>query len=61
VSFVGEKKAVQTYDTMCKQAYKMGVKQKYAIGAGMACFLSVVFCTYALALWYGSRLIIKVK
>jgi hypothetical protein len=46
---------------MCKQAYKMGIKQKYAIGAGMACFLSVVFCTYALALWYGSRLIIKVK
>ncbi|GAQ79040.1 ATP binding cassette subfamily B [Klebsormidium nitens] len=59
VSFVGEKKAVQTYDSMCKEAYKVGVRQKFAIGGGMAVFLSVVFCTYALALWYGSRLILK--
>lgn len=61
MSFVGEKKAVQTYDSMCKQAYKVGVRQKFAIGGGMAVFLSVVFCTYALALWYGSRLILKVR
>ncbi|KAJ7570216.1 hypothetical protein O6H91_01G110400 [Diphasiastrum complanatum] len=57
-SFTGEKKAVDTYYTFLQKAYKAGVSQGLASGLGLGCALFIMVCSYALALWYGSKLIV---
>ncbi|KAJ7520420.1 hypothetical protein O6H91_19G005500 [Diphasiastrum complanatum] len=57
-SFTGEKKAVDTYYNSLQKAYKAGVTQGLASGLGLGCALFIMFCSYALALWYGSKLIV---
>ncbi|KAJ7544472.1 hypothetical protein O6H91_09G080400 [Diphasiastrum complanatum] len=58
-SFTGEKKAVNAYDKALQKAYKAGVKQGLASGLGLGGVLCIMFCTYGLALWYGSKLIVN--
>eukprot|EP01018_Ginkgo_biloba_P030331 Gb_08614 [translate_table: standard] len=58
-SFTGERKAVVDYEKSLKSAYKAAIHQGLASGLGLGSALLVVFCSYALALWYGSRLIIN--
>ncbi|KAJ7520451.1 hypothetical protein O6H91_19G006400 [Diphasiastrum complanatum] len=57
-SFTGEKKAVDTYYSCLQKAYKAGVTQGLASGLGLGCAFFIMFCSYALALWYGSKLIV---
>ncbi|KAJ7530665.1 hypothetical protein O6H91_14G013400 [Diphasiastrum complanatum] len=57
-SFTGEKKAVDTYYSSLQKAYKAGVTQGLTYGLGLGCAVTTVFCSYALALWYGSKLIV---
>lgn len=40
-------------------AYKVTVQQGLASGLGLGTVMLIVFGTYGLAVWYGSRLIIE--
>ncbi|CAH9079456.1 unnamed protein product [Cuscuta europaea] len=57
-SFTGEKCATDKYDDKLQIAYKSTVQQGVASGLGLGVMSLVVNCTYALAIWYGSKLII---
>ncbi|XP_062096709.1 ABC transporter B family member 9 [Humulus lupulus] len=58
-SFTGEKKAIEKYDKKIEIAYKMMAHQGLASGIGLGVVLCIVFGTYGLAVWYGSKLIIE--
>ncbi|TKY71922.1 ABC transporter B family member 9 [Spatholobus suberectus] len=58
-SFTGEKKAIEKYNSKLKVAYKTMVQQGMASGLGMGALLLIIFCTYALAMWYGSKLVVE--
>ncbi|KAH9619688.1 hypothetical protein KSS87_015757 [Heliosperma pusillum] len=58
-SFTGEKHAITQYNKSLVNAYKSGVKEGLAGGTGLGVVLFVVFCSYALAVWFGARLILK--
>ncbi|KAK3037392.1 hypothetical protein RJ639_030154 [Escallonia herrerae] len=57
-SFTGEKQAINKYNSKLQIAYASTVKQGLASGVGLGTVLLVVFSTYGLAVWYGSKLII---
>ncbi|GJP32661.1 hypothetical protein CLOM_g17268 [Closterium sp. NIES-68] len=56
-AFTAERKSVQAYAAHLHAAFKEGVKQGLAAGFGFGLTICVMFCSYALALWYGSKLI----
>ncbi|XP_056175493.1 ABC transporter B family member 9-like [Syzygium oleosum] len=58
-SFTGEKRAIEKYDNKLEVAYKSTVNQGFVSGMGLGVVLLIVFCTYGLAVWYGSKLIIE--
>ncbi|AES64094.2 ABC transporter B family protein [Medicago truncatula] len=58
-SFTGEEKATEKYNNKLRIAYKSTVQQGLASGTGMGLLLLIIFGTYALAMWYGSKLIIE--
>ncbi|CAA0813219.1 ABC transporter B family member 11 [Striga hermonthica] len=57
-SFTGEKQAVAKYDKSLNKAYKAGVQEGLAAGLGSGIFMLVLFCSYALAVWFGAKMII---
>ncbi|RWR87709.1 ABC transporter B family member 11-like protein isoform X2 [Cinnamomum micranthum f. kanehirae] len=58
-SFTGEKKAVHKYGKSLNTAYKSGVQEGFISGLGLGSVMFVLFCSYALAIWFGSRLILN--
>ncbi|XP_027187861.1 ABC transporter B family member 9-like isoform X2 [Cicer arietinum] len=58
-SFTGEKKAIENYNSKLKVAYKTMVQQGIISGLGVGILLLIVFCTYGLAMWYGSKLVVE--
>ena len=58
-SFTGEKRAIDRYNEFLRTSYKSTVQQGIAMGLGIGSLLLIVFCSYALAVWYGARLIIE--
>ncbi|KAJ8748666.1 hypothetical protein K2173_008111 [Erythroxylum novogranatense] len=56
-SFTGEKRAINAYNKFLFNAYKSGVQEGLAAGIGLGAIMFIVFSTYSLAVWYGSRLI----
>ncbi|KAK9922567.1 hypothetical protein M0R45_031028 [Rubus argutus] len=58
-SFTGEKQAIEKYNQKLKVAYNNMVQQGLATGVGLGTFMLIVFCTYGLAIWYGSKMIIE--
>ncbi|OWM87702.1 hypothetical protein CDL15_Pgr027306 [Punica granatum] len=58
-SFTGEKSAIEKYNEKLKIAYKTTVEQAMVSGMGLGTMLLIVFSTYGLAIWYGSKLIIQ--
>ncbi|XP_004295414.1 PREDICTED: ABC transporter B family member 9 [Fragaria vesca subsp. vesca] len=58
-SFTGEKQAIERYNKKLKIAYNSTVHQGLATGIGLGTFLLIVFGTYGLAIWYGSKMIIE--
>ncbi|KAL3620376.1 ABC transporter B member 11 [Castilleja foliolosa] len=58
-SFTGEKQAIVKYDKSLDKAYKAGVQEGLAAGLGAGIFMFVLFCSYALAVWFGARMIIS--
>ncbi|XP_006644533.3 ABC transporter B family member 4-like isoform X1 [Oryza brachyantha] len=59
VSFNGEKKAIAMYSKFIKKAYKTTIEEGIITGFGMGSTLSILFCSYGLAFWYGGKLIIE--
>ncbi|KAK9136548.1 hypothetical protein Sjap_007142 [Stephania japonica] len=58
-SFTGEKQAISGYEKSLSNAYDSGVKEGLASGTGFGAIMLIVFSTYALAIWYGGKLILE--
>ncbi|XVF32988.1 hypothetical protein REPUB_Repub17cG0129900 [Reevesia pubescens] len=58
-SFTGEKQAISNYDKHLVTAYKSGVFEGAAAGLGLGIVMLIIFCSYALATWYGGKLILE--
>ncbi|KFK33112.1 hypothetical protein AALP_AA6G332600 [Arabis alpina] len=56
-AFVGEEKAVKSYSDSLKKALKLGKKSGLAKGLGIGLTYSLLFCAWALLLWYASVLV----
>ncbi|KAJ4968523.1 hypothetical protein NE237_015224 [Protea cynaroides] len=57
-SFTGEKLATIAYNKCLTNAYKSGVDEGLASGIGLGSVMCIIFSSYALAIWYGAKLII---
>ncbi|KAL1189260.1 ABC transporter B family member 4 [Cardamine amara subsp. amara] len=57
-SFTGEKQAISNYNKHLVTAYKAGVIEGASTGFGLGTLFLVIFCSYALAVWYGGKLIL---
>ncbi|KAJ8549394.1 hypothetical protein K7X08_033101 [Anisodus acutangulus] len=58
-TFNGENLAINKYANTLKIAYAFTVQQGLVSGVGLGTLLLVLFSTYGLAIWYGSKLIIE--
>lgn len=58
-SFTGERQAVASYDHSLRRAYKAGVHEGLAVGLGFGVFMLVLCGSYALAIWFGGKMIIE--
>ncbi|XP_019099819.1 PREDICTED: ABC transporter B family member 4-like, partial [Camelina sativa] len=58
-SFTGEKQAISNYNKHLVSAYKAGVIEGGSTGLGLGTLFLVIFCSYALAVWYGGKLILE--
>ncbi|KAL8103556.1 ABC transporter B family member 9-like [Apium graveolens] len=58
-SFTGEKIATDKYDSKICIAYTTTKHNGIASGLGLGAAVTSVFCTYGVAIWYGSKLILK--
>ncbi|XP_073136578.1 ABC transporter B family member 21-like isoform X2 [Henckelia pumila] len=58
-SYTGEKQAVSNYSNSLQKAYKSGVHEGLATGIGLGSVMLMMFCSYALAVWYGGKLILE--
>ncbi|XP_073103972.1 ABC transporter B family member 11 isoform X2 [Elaeis guineensis] len=57
VSFTSEKRAIDKYNKFIKVAYRATVHEGFVTGLGTGFMLFILFCSYGLAIWYGSKLI----
>ncbi|KAF9195458.1 Multidrug resistance protein 1 [Haplosporangium sp. Z 767] len=55
VAFGGQKRELNKFSAILDVAYKSGVKKAIATGVGMGSFMLIMFLSYSLAFWYGSR------
>ncbi|KAK8693709.1 hypothetical protein V6N13_071280 [Hibiscus sabdariffa] len=58
-SFTGEKEAISNYEKFLVSAYRSGVYQGFVFGIGFGLIMLVIFCSYALAVWFGGRMILE--
>ncbi|KAI3449334.1 hypothetical protein Pfo_005999 [Paulownia fortunei] len=58
-SFTGEKQAVSNYAKSLEMAYKSAVHEGLATGLGLGSVMFMMFCSYALAVWYGAKMILE--
>ncbi|OIV91033.1 hypothetical protein TanjilG_16993 [Lupinus angustifolius] len=58
-SFTGEKQAVSSYGKFLVDAYRSGVHEGSIAGAGIGTVMFVIFCGYALAVWFGAKMIME--
>jgi hypothetical protein len=56
-SFVGETTAVDQFSRALQSTLKLGYQGGFAKGVGMGITYSVLFCCWALLLWYGGKLV----
>ncbi|KAL2323240.1 hypothetical protein Fmac_027619 [Flemingia macrophylla] len=57
LAYVGESRALQTYSSALRISQKIGYRSGFAKGMGLGATYFVVFCCYALLLWYGGYLV----
>ncbi|XP_068184496.1 bile salt export pump [Antennarius striatus] len=60
-AFGGEEKEAERYDRNLEQAQAWGVKKGSIIGVFQGYLWCVIFLCFALAFWYGSKLVIDTK
>ncbi|KAH9613320.1 hypothetical protein KSS87_021170, partial [Heliosperma pusillum] len=58
-SFTGEDQATRNYYEAIGGAYRSGVLEGMAAGTGFGIIMFVMYSSYALAIWFGSRMIIQ--
>lgn len=58
-SFTGEKQAESSYGKFLADAYKSGVHEGFVSGMGLGMGMLVIFCGYALAVWFGAKMIME--
>ncbi|KAL6991363.1 ATP-binding cassette sub- B member 9 [Sarracenia purpurea var. burkii] len=58
-SFTGEKLAIEKYNSKLEIAYAAAAQQGLASGLGIGTVLLIIFSSYGLAIWYGSKLILE--
>ncbi|KAK3022689.1 hypothetical protein RJ639_047605 [Escallonia herrerae] len=58
-SFTGERQAVINYNKTLIKAYKSGVQQGLAAGLGFGALIGILFLSYALAIWFGAKMILE--
>ncbi|KAI9205902.1 P-loop containing nucleoside triphosphate hydrolase protein [Polychytrium aggregatum] len=58
-SFSLQQRFTEKYDKELAKAEVSDIKKGQAIGLGFGSFMLVMFCTYGLAFWYGSRLVLQ--
>lgn len=58
-SFTGERRAVSEYNKSLDKAYKSAVHEGLATGLGLGGVMFVMFSSYALAVWYGAKMILE--
>ncbi|OMO82288.1 hypothetical protein COLO4_23135 [Corchorus olitorius] len=58
-SFTGENQAISNYKKFLVSAYKSGVYQGSVSGLGLGMVTLVAFCSYALAVWFGGKMILE--
>ncbi|KAK6239564.1 hypothetical protein QUC31_005033 [Theobroma cacao] len=58
-SFTGEKQAISDYNKFLVSAYKSGVYQGSVSGLGLGMVMLIMFCSYALAVWFGGKMILE--
>ncbi|KAG0172209.1 ATP-binding cassette, sub-B (MDR TAP), member 4 [Apophysomyces sp. BC1034] len=58
-SFSLQDRFSKLYNDQLKKAKVTGIKRGMILGFGLASFMLVLFCTYGLAFWYGSQLVIN--
>ncbi|MBA0859917.1 hypothetical protein Goshw_012032 [Gossypium schwendimanii] len=58
-SFTGEKQAINNYNKSLVTAYRSGVHEGTAAGVGVGLVMLVIFCSYALAVWFGGKMILE--
>ncbi|PON60814.1 ABC transporter [Trema orientale] len=56
-SFTGEKQAIKSYNRFLISAYESGVYEGTTAGFGLGMVMFIIFCSYALAAWFGARMI----
>lgn len=56
-SFVGEQKANQSFSDSLQSSLKLGYQSGLAKGLGMGVTYGVLFCCWALLLWYGGVMV----
>jgi ATP-binding cassette subfamily B (MDR/TAP) protein 1 len=59
LSYTGERRSVLEYDHAIAKAEKLGIKSGIAAGFGLGFALFIMFSSYALAMWYGSLLVVN--
>lgn len=50
---------MSNYKKFLVTAYKSGVQEGLAAGIGLGTVMLIVFCSYALSVWYGGKLILE--
>ncbi|KAH7668707.1 Xenobiotic-transporting ATPase protein [Dioscorea alata] len=58
-AFVGEEKAVKSYKNALMQTYRFGVKAALAKGLGLGSVYGVLFCSWAMLVWFTSCIVHK--
>ncbi|GBN04412.1 Multidrug resistance protein 1 [Araneus ventricosus] len=58
-AFSGEQKEIQRYDNYLKSARRKGIKRGLLTGIGAGMFWFCIFAGYALAFWYGVKLVVE--
>lgn len=50
---------MSNYAKSLEKAYKSAVHEGLATGLGLGSVMFMMFCSYALAVWYGGKLILE--
>ncbi|CAA7056186.1 unnamed protein product [Microthlaspi erraticum] len=58
-SFTGEKQAINSYKKFITTAYKQSIQQGFSTGLGLGVMFMVFFSSYALAIWFGGKMIVE--